>query len=140
MTRNSEDASELTQEILLRALKALRRYDPQRSFKTWIFSIARNACIDTHRRKRPSISTDTIALAATTESAEEATQRNIRAEKVHAALSDLPDIYREILILYHFEHFKYQEIAEALDVPLGTVMNRIFRARKKLRTVLEANP
>ena len=52
------------------------------------------------------------------------------------AVSELPDLYREVIILYHFEHLKYQEIAEALEIPLGTVMNRIFRARQKLREFL----
>ena len=51
----------------------------------------------------------------------------------------LPPMYREILALYHFEHLKYTEIATALDLPLGTVMNRIFRARQKLRALLEGD-
>jgi RNA polymerase sigma-70 factor (ECF subfamily) len=62
MLRSDEDASEITQEALLRALKALHRYDPERSFKTWLYSIARNACIDFHRRKRPMVSDEKIPL------------------------------------------------------------------------------
>ena len=65
--------------------------------------------------------------------------RDQQADQLTEALEQLPPMYREILVLYHFEHLKYAEIAETLDLPMGTVMNRIFRARKKLRTIYEAN-
>ena len=61
-------------------------------------------------------------------------------ERLHAALTTLPPAYREVLELYHFQHLKYREIADVLDIPIGTVMNRIFRARRKLRAAWEAQP
>jgi RNA polymerase sigma-70 factor (ECF subfamily) len=134
MLRSREDASELAQEVLLRAFRALHRYDPDRSFKTWIFSIARNACIDFHRRKRPTVTDEKVVLTHPGESPQAEVIRKERARRITIALDSLQDPYREIIILYHYEHLKYQEIADCLDIPLGTVMNRIFRARQKLRT------
>ena len=136
MLRQPELAQETAQEVMFRALSKLQRYDPQRSFKTWIFSIARNACIDLHRKKRPTQSTENTLLADKRELPDAALDRKTRAKRLNHAVSELPDLYREVIILYHFEHLKYQEIAEALEIPLGTVMNRIFRARQKLREFL----
>jgi RNA polymerase sigma-70 factor, ECF subfamily len=134
MVRSKEDASELAQEVLLRALRAIHRYDPDRSFKTWIFSIARNACVDFHRRKRPIVAEEQVVLTHPGESPQAEVLRNERARRVTEALDSLEEPYREIIILYHYEHLKYQEIADCLEIPLGTVMNRIFRARQKLRS------
>ena len=136
MLRQPEIAQEISQEVMLRALSKLQRYDPQRSFKTWIFSIARNACIDAHRKKRPTQSSDTLVIADTRELPDETVDRRERAARLNRAVDSLPDLYREVIVLYHYEHLKYQEIADALDVPLGTIMNRIFRARAKLREKL----
>ena len=133
MLRQPELAQETTQEVMYRALSKLQRFDPQRSFKTWIFSIARNACIDLHRKRRPTPSTDDTVLEDRNELPDAALDRKTRAQRLNNAVSELPDLYREVILLYHFEHLKYQEIAEALEIPLGTVMNRIFRARQKLR-------
>lgn len=138
MLHNEADAHDATQETLLKALRHLHTYDPQRSWTTWMFGIARNTCIDEHRRRgrRPtdpwSEAVDPNASPANDLAAAE------QSRLLDAALQDLPPMYREILILYHFEHLKYHEIAEALDLPLGTVMNRIFRARHKLRAAFES--
>ena len=133
MLRQPELAQETAQEVMYRALSKLQHFDPQRSFKTWIFSIARNACIDLHRKRRPTQSTDDTILKDSRELPDAALDRKTRAQRLNKAVSQLPDLYREVILLYHFEHLKYQEIAEALEIPLGTVMNRIFRARQKLR-------
>lgn len=140
MLRNTEDAQELTQEVLLRALRNIERFDPNRSFKTWVFSIARNACIDFHRKKRPTVSDAVVPLEDKGPLPSEITLQKERAQRLEQALDTLAPLYREVIILYHFEHLKYQEIAETLDVPLGTVMNRIFRARKKLREAYGEQP
>jgi len=62
-----------------------------------------------------------------------------RAARLHEAVRQLSPLYREVIVLYHFEHLKYGEIASVLDIPIGTVMNRIFRARTKLRALYEAS-
>ncbi len=137
LLRNEQDARDVSQETLLRVLRNLHRYDPKHRFTTWAFTIARNACIDLQRkRKRIGPWTDR-EVVDTAPSPLAQTQQRIRAERLERALQELPDMYREILVLYHFEHLKYTEIAAVLDIPLGTVMNRIFRARRKLRVIYE---
>lgn len=123
---------------MVKVLRNLDRYDPSRPFATWVFQIARNTCIDEHRRRkrRPSRETKEIADDRNPSPLQMAAHHQ-RAEILERALQDLPPMYREIIVLYHFEHKKYTEIAEVLDLPMGTVMNRLFRARKKLRLAYE---
>jgi RNA polymerase sigma-70 factor (ECF subfamily) len=138
MLGNPEDAHDAAQDSLVKVLRHLDRYDPARKFSTWVFGIARNTCIDEHRRRRRRAwdePGDVVAVGPTPLQEVSAAQE---AELVHDALQEIPPMYREILILYHFEHLKYSEIAEALDLPMGTVMNRIFRARQKLRVAFES--
>lgn len=137
MLGHEEDAADAAQDTLIKVLAHLDRFDRDRSFATWIFGIARNTCIDAHRRGRHRRHEPEHEAADTaTLSPLQAVTRDEQAARVHRALAEIPDMYREVLILHHFEHLKYTEIAEALQVPLGTVMNRIFRARQKLRVVL----
>ncbi|MCA9494253.1 MAG: sigma-70 family RNA polymerase sigma factor [Myxococcales bacterium] len=139
MLMNDEDAGDAAQETLVKVLRNLDRYDPDRSFSTWVFGIARNTCIDEHRRRRRRAWDEPGDIPDTSSSPLQDAARSQRAELLEHSLMALPPMYREILVLYHFEHRKYTEIAEILELPLGTVMNRIFRARKKLRTLYEEN-
>jgi RNA polymerase sigma-70 factor (ECF subfamily) len=102
-----------------------------------MFSIARNTCIDEHRRRRWRSDSELPDVADSAPDALELTSRNRKNEHLHEALQTIPPLYREVLVMYHFEHLKYQEIADALAIPIGTVMNRIFRARAKLRDAYE---
>lgn len=138
MLRNDEDARDAAQDTLVKVLRNLDRYDTNRSFKTWVFGIARNTCIDEHRRRKRRAWDEPGDVVDTAPSALVEVTRAQRASRLRAALDRLPPMYREVLVLYHFEHLKYVEIAESLDLPLGTVMNRIFRARKKLRGLFDA--
>lgn len=137
MLKNDEDARDATQDTLVKVLRNLNRYDPNRSFKTWVFGIARNTCIDEHRRRRRRAWDEPGEVVDVGPSPLQEVSRARRAERLREAMDQLPPMYREVLVLYHFEHLKYVEIAEALDLPMGTVMNRIFRARKKLRAVYD---
>lgn len=137
MLCNDEDAHDATQDTLVKVLRSLDQYDPARAFSTWVFGIARNTCIDEHRRRKRRAwdePGDVVDAAPTPLQAATLTER---AELLGDALEQLAPLYREVLVLYHFEHLKYHEIAEALDLPMGTVMNRIFRARRKLRDLYE---
>lgn len=138
MLTTDEDAGDATQETLVKVIRNLDRYDPTRPFATWVFGIARNTCIDEHRRRkrRPWDEAGELVDVASPSPLQDAA-RIQRAELLEVALAELAPMYREILVLYHFEHRKYTEIATILEVPLGTVMNRIFRARRKLRTLYE---
>lgn len=137
MLMNDEDAGDAAQETLVKVLRNLDRYDTNRSFSTWVFGIARNTCIDEHRRRKRRAWDEPGEVIDMNPSPMQDVARLQRAELLEAALAQLPPMYREILVLYHFEHRKYTEIADILELPLGTVMNRIFRARKKLRTLYE---
>jgi len=138
MLNNDEDARDAAQDTLVKVLRHLGQYDPKRKFSTWVFGIARNTCIDEHRkRKRRSWKEATDLAIAQPTQLNTLTQKR-RAQLLTHALEDLPPMYREVLVLYHFEHLKYQEIADMLELPIGTVMNRIFRARKKLRVLYES--
>lgn len=137
MLMNDEDAGDAAQETLVKVLRSLDRYDPNRSFATWVFGIARNTCIDEHRRRKRRSWDEPGEVVDMAPSPLQDVARYQRAETLERALAELSPMYREILVLYHFEHRKYTEIAEILEVPLGTVMNRIFRARKKLRDLYE---
>ncbi len=139
MLNNDEDARDAAQETLVKTLRNLHRYDPNRAFSTWVFGIARNTCIDEHRRRKRRAhdepkDKDVVDGRPTPL---QTAARFQRATMLSDALQELPPMYREVLVLYHFEHKKYAEIAEILDCPLGTIMNRIFRARRKLRTLYE---
>lgn len=137
MLGNDEDAHDAAQETLVKVLRSLDQYDPNRRFSTWVFGIARNTCIDEHRRRKRRSWDEPGEIVDERPSPAQAVARIQRAERLQAALAQLPPMYREVLVLYHFEHLKYQEIAEILEMPIGTVMNRIFRARKKLRAIYD---
>jgi len=137
MLRNEQDARDVTQDTLIKVMRNLHRYDPGRKFSTWVFGIARNTAIDEFRRRKRLAPPPKKEPVSDRPDPLEETQRTQRARRLHSALKELPPKYREILVLYHFEHLKYREIAEALEIPIGTVMNRIFRARRKLRTLYD---
>lgn len=138
MLANEEDARDAAQETMIKVLRNLDRYDPAWRFSTWLFGIARNTCIDEHRRRARRRTTSDVELVEPGASPFDLTDRELRAERLHEALQRLAPMYREVLLLYHFEQLKYREIADLLGLPLGTVMNRIFRARQKLREIYEA--
>ena len=138
MLDNDEDARDATQDSLVKVLRNLHRYDPKRSFATWVFGITRNTCIDEFRRRKRRAYDEPGEIVDTSPTPLQHVSRTQRADRLREALEQLPPMYREVLVLYHFEHKKYSEIAEILDVPMGTVMNRIFRARRKLRVIYEA--
>jgi RNA polymerase sigma-70 factor (ECF subfamily) len=137
MLGNEQDARDAAHDTMIKVLRNLSRYNDNYKFSTWVLSITRNTCIDEfRRRKRRPVGSEVEAVDGAPRP-DEVTERHRRARKLHEALDTLPQMYREILVLYHFEHLKYQEIADLLDTPIGTVMNRIFRARRKLRTAYE---
>ena len=131
---DDEEAHEIAQDALARAWAARERYDASRPFYPWLYAIVRNACRDAAaRRKHRAFSGleservragDPSPLAQL--SSKEARQR------VQRAMARLPEPQREILVMRHFEDLSYAEMAELLEVPQGTVMSRLYRARKAL--------
>lgn len=144
VVRRSEDAEDLVQETFVKAFRALERYDPERSFAAWIFTIASRLAIDHYRRRR----IQTVSLNVTDPgSGEERTMdvedKGLKPDEVTsyaeeeartASLIDsLPEHYRIVVLLRHQQDLSYEEIAEALNLPLGTVKARIHRARALLK-------
>lgn len=137
MMGNEQDAHDIAQETMVKALKNLHRYNDNWRFSTWLISIARNTCIDEFRKRKRRSYDEPPDVVDTSPSPLELASQQRRAERLRQALETIPPLYREVLILYHFEHLKYQEIADLLNIPIGTVMNRIFRARRKLRSAYD---
>lgn len=137
LTRSQDDALELTQETFLSAYQALARWRPDARFTTWLFRIARNEAFDWLRRKKlvefvalgDEQDLDVADPAPTPDRALETVQR---LRELDRALARLPTEHREILLLREIEEMSYDEIAEVLDIGLGTVKSRIARARAGL--------
>ncbi len=138
-TRNNEDARDLTQETILKAITYRKQYTPQTNFKAWVFTIMRNVFINQYRRKVKARSifdktTEYHVVNGTNATGDSAL--NIIAEKeITKEINSLAKEYKDSFEL-HFQGFKYQEIADKLDIPIGTVKSRIFVARKKLMEAL----
>ena len=151
MVRDRELAEDLSQETFIKALNAIESYRPEFKFSSWIFKIANNAAID-HLRRRE---LDTLSLDgsphAETPEAMQATALQIGARQespldtveakelgseIEAAIGRLRPEYRSCILLRHVEGRAYEEIAEILDLPLGTVKTYIQRARTELRVAL----
>jgi RNA polymerase sigma-70 factor (ECF subfamily) len=135
--RDEQEALDASQDTFIKVLRKLGTYNPRWRFSTWMLRIAKNTCIDRLRYQKRWRTAEPTDLPDQGASPQELTEREQRSEHLRTALDELPPLYREVIELYHFEHLKYREIAELLDVPLGTVMNRIFRARKRLRATYE---
>ncbi len=139
---NRDDALEASQDAFIRAWRGIGKFDGRSRFYTWYATVLRNVCISRLRRKRH----PTVELTAEPPGPAEAcdpsvlAERNERTERLWAALRNLPLIHREVLVMNHFQHMTYKDIAAALDVPIGTVMSRLHNARKALRALLEKTP
>jgi RNA polymerase sigma-70 factor (ECF subfamily) len=134
-----EAADDLFQQTWLRVVESAGRYDPRRSFDTWLFSIAHNLAIDHLRRRAPESldEPDEEWLAARGPDALERLLANERRTAVAAAMSGLPPVFRETLTLRFEEDMKLEEIAETTAVPLATVKSRLRRGLEALRRSLE---
>jgi RNA polymerase sigma-70 factor, ECF subfamily len=147
ITHRYEEAHDLTQEIFVKVYLALDRYDPKYQFSTWLFRIAQNSAIDALRKK----SIAEVPLARPTEEEPAGKEREFadggvspyRALKnkqlsaaIDTAVEKLPTDYRELIQLRHFAELSYEEIATMKKLPLGTVKNKLFRARNLLKEAL----
>ena len=142
MVGNYESALDLTQEIFIKVYNSLSRYRAEFKFSTWIYKIAHNAAVDHLRRT----STREQSLVAGTESdsfelpiesgrltPEQESERKERRGEIESVVRALPANYRELIILRHSQDLSYEEIVEVTGLPLGTVKNRLFRAREMMR-------
>ncbi len=139
MMGNREDAQDCAQEALLRAFRAFDQFRENSDLKTWLYRIAYNVCIDALRRRRASVSLDTLTEKGfdvpddQAERAYEMPEQRERCELIKLALEKLPEEQRAVLILRDFRQLSYMEIAEILRQPEGTVKSRLSRARESVR-------
>lgn len=134
--RVAEDAA---QETFIQAWLRLQSYRPGTSLRSWLYRIAVNTAIDMLRKEKRILpgAVEDIKLASPELGPEALAIQSERAETVQQAVLALPDASRAVLVLREYEGLSYQEIAEALDIPVGTVMSRLNYARKLLREKLE---
>ena len=148
VVRRAEDAEDLAQETFVRMFRALDRYDPERPFTAWLFTIATRLAIDHLRRRRVQTVSLTVTEPGSTEEREldvedrglkpDEVTSNAEEERIAQDLIDsLPEHYRIVILLRHQQDLSYEEIAEALNLPLGTVKARIHRARALLKERIE---
>lgn len=137
LTKNTEDARDLYQETAIRAITNRDKFRPDTNFKAWTFTIMKNIFINNYRKKIKANtiidSTDNLYFINSGGSLiENDANRNILIKELHKMIDALDDSIR-IPFVMHFEGYKYQEIADTFDLPLGTVKSRIFFARKALK-------
>lgn len=148
MTRHPEDARDLAQEIFIKVFSLLDRFDESYAFSSWLFKIATNHCIDYLRRNRlrfmslESFATpdgEEMQLQLPDHSAppDRLLERQEAMERLDEVIALLPPHYRLIILLRHDQQLAYEEIAQILELPLGTVKARIHRARNMIQHLLK---
>jgi RNA polymerase sigma-70 factor (ECF subfamily) len=142
MVGDYESALDLTQEIFIKIYGSLSRYRPEFKFSTWIYKIAHNAAIDHLRRnagRERSLTNGTesdnydLPIESEGLSPEQQSEREEQRMEIENVVRSLPTAYRELIVLRHSQDLTYEEIVEVTGLPLGTVKNRLFRARDMMR-------
>lgn len=149
LTRNESDAQDLVQDAVMRAYRFFDKYQPGTNFRAWVFKILTNTFINSYRRsvklkslgdegERQSVEAQFFSADVTERAAnpEEAILQRAQSADVLAAIDTLPIDFRMAVVLADIQEFSYKEVADILDVPVGTVMSRLFRGRKALQKVL----
>jgi RNA polymerase sigma-70 factor (ECF subfamily) len=143
LTKNSEDAKDLYQETAFRAINNRDKFRPETNFKAWTFTIMKNIFINNYRKK---VKSNTILdhtdnsffIDSGTESITNDGNRNMLMKELQNMINSLEDSIRIPFVMHH-EGYKYNEIADTFDLPLGTVKSRIFFARKALKDMIKKN-
>ena len=150
MTNDATDADDLTIEAFGKAFKSLNQYTPDYAFSTWLFKIATNNCIDFIRKKKKMTFSMNIGfdknedgteiahnIPSETLDPEEKFIENQKIKLMRDIVERLKPHYRDLIKIRYFEEYSYEEISEALDLPLGTVKAQLFRAREFLFNILK---
>jgi RNA polymerase sigma-70 factor (ECF subfamily) len=138
LTQDKAEAEDLVQETYAKALRGFSSFQAGTNFRAWMYRILRNSFLSSRTGLKTTVVLDEESVDVPKESAtpESLLIERANREMVQQALEGLPVQFREILLLCEVEEMSYQEIAETLTVPMGTVMSRLFRARKALRAAL----
>ena len=134
--RDSEEARDCTQEAFFKAFRSLHTFKAGAKFSTWIFSIAYHACCDRLARRKRYSSEEPPDYADSAPGPATLAERSDEARTLRLAIEALPEKYRTVITLYHLQGRQYEEIAQVLNVPLGTVKTHLFRAKELLRKKL----
>jgi RNA polymerase sigma-70 factor (ECF subfamily) len=145
--RDRDIAAELAQETFLRTFRYIKKYDSSKKFSTWVYSIAKNICIDEKRKMDRSrtvpiedVSPTSIQLTHQGQHLKDPSQISLQLEDrmlLESAIAQLPEKYKAAIILCYFQELPYQEIADILGLSLNLVKVRIFRAKKQLLEILK---
>ncbi|HEY1063555.1 MAG TPA: sigma-70 family RNA polymerase sigma factor [Daejeonella sp.] len=147
MVNNKDDAMDLTVETFGKAFENIEKYKPDFAFSTWLFRIATNNCIDFIRKKRlnvvslQSLSEEDkdekqLQIPSDTLDPEQTSIKKQESEKLKSIVEQLPQRYRTLIILRYYDEQSYEEIAQQLDLPLGTVKAQLFRARDLMSNIM----
>ncbi|MGE9269085.1 MAG: RNA polymerase sigma factor [Verrucomicrobiales bacterium] len=151
MVKNDADAWDLSQEIFIKVWKALPKFEARARFSTWLYRVSHNVVYDWLRKRKIEaegelddqlLNRDQIATGATTmptgdQRPDEALEQSELRLKIEAALEKISPSHREVILLREVQGMDYKEIADAVDCSLGTVMSRLYYARKKLQELLK---
>jgi RNA polymerase sigma-70 factor (ECF subfamily) len=129
-------AEDIAQDAFIRAWEKLDGYKPVAPFRNWLYRIATNNAIDALRRRREEVDLEAVALSQPGDGLEQRLVHKQRDEVIRRAVLSLPLAGRSVLILREYQGLSYQEIADTLEIPLGTVMSRLNYARNTLRSTL----
>jgi RNA polymerase sigma-70 factor (ECF subfamily) len=147
LTGRLDNATDLAQDVFIKVYLSLGSFDPSFRFTTWLYRIASNCAIDQMRRKQPRTcpigpgadpegSGDGLPLRGSEPTPDDMLRFRELQDRLDAAIAALPMAYRQLILLRHRQHCRYDEIARITRLPIGTVKNRIFRAREILRSQL----
>ena len=125
-------AEDAAQEAFIRAWQHLLTFKAGSNFRSWLYRIAVNAALDMLRREKPAVDVESLELVSPAEGMEAGLEKQERRRFVRQAVLSLPEASRAVLVLREYEGLAYNEIAEVLDIPMGTVMSRLNYARKVL--------
>jgi RNA polymerase sigma-70 factor, ECF subfamily len=149
LTRNPEEAADVVADSFVRVNNALKNFKGNSAFSTWLYRIVTNCYLDLKKKDR---SKNNVSLDASLQfdedeitreiedpgrTPDELVERNYREALLQKALNRLPEFQKAMIVMFHAEQLSYEEIAETLDLPLGTVKSRLNRARISLREILE---
>ena len=142
LTQDRALAEDLVQETYMKALRGFSSFQQGTNFRAWMYKILRNTFLTSQAGLKASISFDDddekVADPAAAQTPESLLLARVQQETIQSALQELPVRFREIILLCDVEEMSYQEIAETLAIPRGTVMSRLSRARKAMRELLAA--
>jgi len=139
LTHDAAEAEDAVQDAVLRAVRYLHSLRADNEARAWLLAIVRRECYGGRRRRLDTVAFDDVPelrLVDTAESPERSADRGILRERISRAVSALPDAMREAIVLREIQQCSYEEIATITEVPVGTVMSRLSRARERLAALL----